>query len=198
MKKIKIAISFLLLALILTGVGCGDFSDQSPKKEGKEKDEKESENEEDYSLYKNKDWDFEIKYPNDWEKEIITDEHSGTAVAFLSPLKDDKDNFQENVVVIAAESKPGDFDELMQEAIESLKNYKHEKLVSHSKKIISGYSGYELVYIDDYSGGVKKQLHCFINADDVWYQILYTADEGNFVEYLAWAEIIINSFKITK
>jgi len=198
MKSIKIVIPFLLLAFILTGVSCGDSFDKDSKKDKEEKEEEKKTEDENYSLYENKSWGFEIKYPDDWEKEVIANEYNGMAVGFLSPLENDEDNFQENIVVIAAEPNPDDFDELMEEAIESLRDYEYGELIDSSEKTISSYPGYELIYTDSYSGEIKKQLHCFINASDVWYQILYTADENKFIKYLARAKTVINSFKIIK
>ena len=196
MKSIKIAISFLLLALVLTGVSCQDGSDKSSDKE-KEKEKKITE-EEEYSFYENKSWGFEIQYPKDWKEELIANEYDGVAVGFLSPLEEKEDSFQENVVVVASEPASGDFDELMEEAIANLEEYEYGELIAYSKKTIAGFPAYELIYTDRYDKDIKKQLHCFINAGDVWYQLLYTAPENTFVDYLPKAKEIINSFKITK
>ena len=47
-------------------------------------------------------------------------------------------------------------------------------------------------------GDLKKTLHCFVDGGEIWYQILYTAQDGSFLEYLPQAKAIINSFKITE
>jgi hypothetical protein len=189
-KKIIIPI-FLLVSLILIGAGCG--------KEDSEESEKEKDEEEkfkDYLNYENEQWEFEIKYPQDWEKQEETFD-SGFTVGFLSPQENDDDLTRENVVVFASLPEQQNFDDLMAQAIEEIPKDSNANLIDYSRVIVSGYPAYKLnySYLDYYSGKLLY-LHYFINAGDKWYQVLYVALESTYSQYLPEAQTIIDSFVI--
>jgi hypothetical protein len=186
-----IILVLILAVLVLIGVGY--------KKENSEKPEEEKNEEEkfeDYSDYKNEQWDFEIKYPNDWGKQEETLD-AGFAVSFLAPQETSDDSAWENVTVLALMPEQQNFDELMAQTIEEIPKDSNANLMDYSKVIVSGYPGYKLSYsyVDYYSGKLQS-LHYFINAGDKWYQILYVALESTYSQYLPQAQTMINSFVI--
>ena len=180
----------LLLVLILIGIGYKGKDSEKPKEEEKE------EKSEDYSNYKNEQWEFEIKYPNDWGKQEETLD-AGFAVSFLAPQETSDDLARENVTVLALMPEQQNFDELMARIIEEIPKDSNANLMDYSKVIVSGYPGYKLSYsyVDYYSGKLQS-LHYFINAGDKWYQALYVALESAYSQYLPQAQIIIDSFVI--
>src|SRR4030042_2545737 len=185
----------LLLVLVLIGVIIG----LGYKKENSEKPEEEKNEEEkfeDYSDYKNEQWEFEIKYPNDWGKQEETLD-AGFAVSFLAPQETSDDLARENVTVLALMPEQQNFDELMARIIEEIPKDSNANLMGYSKVIVSGYPGNKLsfFYLDYYSGKLQS-LHYFINAGDKWYQALYVALESTYSQYLPQAQIIIDSFVI--
>jgi len=176
--------------LVLIGIGYKGKDSEKPKEEEKE------EKSEDYSDYKNEQWEFEIKYPNDWEKQEETLD-AGFAVSFLAPQETSDDLARENVTVLALMPEQQNFDELMARIIEEIPKDSNANLMDYSKVIVSGYPGYKLSYsyVDYYSGKLQS-LHYFINARDKWYQALYVALESTYPQYLPQAQIIIDSFVI--
>lgn len=187
----SIILVLILAALILIGVG---YKKENSEKPEEEKDEEEKF--EDYLNYRNEQWEFEIKYPKDWDKQ----EESldiGFTVGFLTPQENLDDLTRENVVVFASMPEPQDFDDLMAQAIEEIPKDPNANLIDYSKVIVSGYPGYKLSYsYADYYSGKLQSLHYFINAGDKWYQVLYVALESTYSQYLPQAQIIIDSFVI--
>jgi len=143
---------------------------------------------ESYEKYDSVDWGFEIKYPKDWESQIVGEDESGLAIAFLAPSA--------NILVYAFKSSDKDFDELMASGIADFSSSGERNLISDRKTTISGSPAYELIYSSSNLDGEFKYLHYFINAGERWYQILYTAEEGQYEKSLETAEMIIRSFRI--
>jgi len=185
-----IILVLISVVLILIGIGYKGKDSEKPKEEEKE------EKSEDYLDYKNEQWEFEIKYPNDWEKQEETLD-AGFAVSFLAPQEISDDLAWENVTVLALMPGQQNFDELMDQIIEEIPKDSNANLMDYSKVIVSGYPGYKLSYsyVDYYSGKLQS-LHYFINAGDKWYQALYVALESTYSQYLPQAQIIIDSFVI--
>ncbi len=196
MKKLKLAIPFLLLiALVLTGAMC-----EEEERRRKKDDEDEEEKLKDYTLYENEKWDFKIYYPKDWGKEIISDEPEGVAVVFTASAESPEDHFLEGVAVVASVADPyQDFDELMAEIINEIQKSEYGELVNYSEEIIGGYPGYKLIYKETYYEEETKYLHYFVDGGGTWYQIIYGAEnEVKYNKYLEQVEIMIGSFEITK
>lgn len=195
MRKLKFIIVpvLLLAALVLIGASCGEDDRRSRDRDDEE---------EDYLTYENEEWEFEIKYPEDWKKEEEDYSSDEFTIIFTTPPEDEDDEIKENLLVYASTAQPDDFDELMGELIEELSKDSYITLLSNSRVIISGYPGYELsyTYSDYYSEELGEEslqyLHYFINAGDTWYQVLYVALESTYSKYIDQAETMIDSFEI--
>ncbi len=195
MKKLKLAVPFLLLlALVLTGAMC----EEEERKRRKDKDDEEEELK-DYTLYKNEKWNFKIYYPDDWGKEIISDESEGVVVGFTAPAEGPEDYFLEGVAVVASTADPyEDFDELMAEIISEIEEDEYWEMVDYSRETIGGYPGYKMIYTELYYAEEIKYLHYFVDRNDTWYQVIYVAEgDEKYNKYLEKVEIMINSFEIT-
>ncbi|MDP2910659.1 MAG: PsbP-related protein [bacterium] len=185
----------LLLVLVLIGVIIGvGYKKENSEKSEEEKDEEEKF--EDYLNYKNEEWEFEIKYPEGWEKQEESLDN-GFTIGFAAPYKNADDPARENVIVFASMPEQQNFDDLMAQAIEEIPQDSNANLIDYSKVIISGYPGYKLnySYLDYYSGKLLY-LHYFINAGDKWYQALYVALESAYPQYLPQVQAMIDSFVI--
>jgi len=185
MRKLKFVIVpvLLLAVLVLIGADCGE----EERRRSRDEDE-----EEEYLTYENEKWDFEIKYPEDWEKEEEDYSNEEFTVAFITPPEDEDDEVKENLLVYASTAQPDDFDELMADLIEDLSGDPYVTLLDYEKVMVSGYPGYEASYIYE----DIQYLHYFINANDTWYQILYVALESTYSKYLDQAETMIDSLDI--
>ena len=186
MRKLKFVIVpvLFLAALVLIGASCGE----EDRKRSRDKDEEEEE--EKYLTYENEKWDFEIEYPEDWEKEEDDSSLNEFTVAFISPPEDEDDEVRENFLVYVSIPPPGDFDELVADIIEGLS--KDANVLDYEKLMISGYSGYKASYVHD----EIQYLHYFIDAGDAWYQVLYVALESTYSKYIDQVETMIDSFEI--
>lgn len=194
MRKLKFVVASVLLltALILVGASCGEKETRK-----KDRDKEEPEQEENYLTFENKNWNFKIDYPEDWEKEVIAEELDGVAVAFITPEESLTDDFQEYIIVIAAEPNPyEDFDELIGKAIKEFPGQEDMDLIDSSKVIIAGYSSYKLIYTQIEYESELQYLHYFLDSGDVWYQILYVAKKSQYSKYLEQVETVVNSFEV--
>ena len=168
MTKFKPIILLLLVSLLLVGAQCGEDSSRESESKGEEKENKF----ENYLIYENEEWGFEIRYPKDWEKEEDKS-YNQFSIIFVTPQEGPDDMTSENVIVFASIAEPEDFDELMTLIIEDFPQNSDAELSDYSKAMISGYPGYKLEYTyNDYNLGKLLHQHYFINAGDLWYQVL--------------------------
>ena len=129
-KKLKYFIPVILIALVLTGASCGEDDDKKSDRE-KKPDVYAS-----YETYNKESWNFDIKYPEDWEREILTDNREEFVVGFLSPQEGEEDMFTQNLIVFASLSQPQDFDEVMQLGIAEMS--KESSIDMHDYKKVMG------------------------------------------------------------
>ena len=190
-KKMKYFIPVMLIALILTGASCGEDDDKKSDKKKEKVDVYAS-----YDTYEKESWGFDIKYPEDWEREILTNTTEEFVVGFLSPKEGKDDLFTQNLIVYASLAQPQDFDELMQIGIEEMSKNPSVDLDSSKKVMISGSPAYEVKYSVADVTVTFKYLHYFINGGKFWYQVLYTADEEGYATFVAEAQKMIDSFII--
>lgn len=185
----------LLLVLALIGVLIGVGNKEEGSKES-EKEKKEEEKSEDFLNYRNEQWEFEIKYPEEWEKQEESLDN-GFTIGFVAPYENTDDFARENVIISVSMPEEQNFDDLMAQIIKEISETSDVDLIDYSKVTLSGYPGYKLNYsYFDYYGGKLVYLHYFINAEDKWYQALYVALESTYPQYLLQAQTIINSFAI--
>lgn len=189
-KKLKYFIPVMLVALILTGASCGDDDEKSDRKK-KKTDVYAS-----YDEYEKNDWGFEIKYPDDWEKEVLGESTEEFMVAFITPEEGRDDTYSQNVIVYASLAQPQDFDELMQDAIAEMSDTPSVDMDSYRKVTISGHPAYVVKYSIADVAVTFKYLHYFIDGGEFWYQIMYMANEEGYSTFIDEAEKMIESFTI--
>lgn len=189
-KKLKYFIPAILIALVLIGASCD--KDDDKKSDRKEKPDIYAS----YEEYEKTDWGFDIKYPNDWKKEILSDTAEGFVVGFLSPEESDDDMFAQNIIVFTSLPQPQDFEEAMKYGLEEMSANPSIKVHSYKKVMVSESPAYVIEYsavdiVTDF-----KYLHYFIDGGEFWYQILYTADREGYEVFVDEAQKIIDSFTI--
>ena len=189
-KKLKYFIPVMLIALILTGASCEDDDDK--KSDRKKKPDVYAS----YDEYEKNDWGFEIKYPDDWEKEVLGESTEEFMVAFITPEEGKDDTYSQNLIVYASLPQPQDFDELMQAAIAEMSDTPSVDMDSYRKVTISGHPAYVTKYSIADVAVTFKYLHYFIDGGDFWYQIMYMADEEGYSTFIDEAEKTIESFTI--
>jgi len=186
MKKPKIIIFFLLIALVLVGASCGE------KKDGATIEEENG-----YIVYSNESWNFEFKYSEDWDLEFEEESDVNLAFALNSPRQDDSIEASAGFLIVAYIPEEGKiFNEEVQKSIDQLKV--GQVLIDYSEKSLAGRYAYEVIYSDSPSDPKTKQLHYFVDGGDIWYQLLYMAKQDIYNNHLGTIEDMINSFKIIK
>lgn len=179
MKKIKfIVLALLLVALVLIVVNY---------KRG------------DYNTYKNENWSFQISYPTDWIQQLINESEEGVIIGFFSPQEDSEDTFSENVSITATiKDLSKDFETLVEEGIENLKQEEYRSKIEHSKVKLAGLSGYKISYIETSPDANELQfLHYWLEGkDNKVYILIYNAETNKYSKYWKKAKKSINSFKI--
>ncbi len=190
-KKLNFVLClFLLTALVLVGASCGESSSKSKSKKEEEPKEK-------YLTYKNTDWNFQIDYPEKWEEDVAEQGTDYVMIAIVSPAENDKDNFQENLVVAVGLPDPyNSFEDLMQGIIEDSSDEQYIKDFKYSKVKVAGYPAYKFTYTELWEEGNLKYLFYFLDAGDRWAYLLYTAEEDSYSEYLDQVEEMVDSFKL--
>lgn len=163
-----------------------------------------------WSVYRNEDFRFEIKYPLDWiEIEVLDEEilsggiFSGSgevlSVMFLSPEENSlKTRLQEHVTVGAKKlSSEVTLDEFSKGQIDYLKNIQGFEIIESEYIVFADLLVYKLVYTikDNPSIINSKTLHIFVIKDDYSYTITYIADINRYSDFLGIADKMINSLK---
>ena len=187
----KYFIPIILGALILTGASCKEDKDEKSDKKKEKVDVYAN-----YEEYEKSDWGFDIKYPEDWEKRILSEDTAGLTIGFLSPKEDEGDMFTQNLIVFASLPQSSDFDEIMQIGIAEMSKDPSINIDGYRKLMVSGHPAYVIEYSVTDVTTEFKYLHYFIDGGDFWYQILYTANEEGYSVFINEAQKIIDSFII--
>lgn len=142
---------------------------------------------------------YEISYLETWSKE-----QKGATIFFLSPQKNKKDLFQENVNIIQQDlsSQPmtlEDYTDLTKQQV--LKVLGSSSIVSLKTIDFAGQKAREMIYNmpKNHSSGRNFNLKLyqiwFIKEDKV-YLFTYTAEKSEYDNYLGIAKRTIDSFKL--
>ena len=178
MKKIK----FIVLALVLAALVLIVLSYKK----------------EDYNIYKNESWSFQISYPTDWIQQLINEAEEGVIIGFFSPQEDSEDTFSENVSVTATIKDPSkDFEMLVEEGLENLEQEENRSAIENSKVKLAGLSGYKIFYTETSDESELQFLHYWLEGkNEKVYIVIYSAEISKYSEYWKKAKKIIDSFKI--
>ncbi|HLD02225.1 MAG TPA: PsbP-related protein [Candidatus Nanoarchaeia archaeon] len=138
--------------------------------------------------------DYSLAYPPEW---VVQD--NGIFVYFKTPLEDDSDKLQENVVVYTTplESKDQDLTSFFQQSVQALiDTTKGFTLIAHEETTLSSEPAQKIVYTEDSEFGKIKYLQVFTIKDGNVYILTYTAPVETYDDHVAEAEQAISSFKI--
>jgi len=185
-KRIRFVMPLLLFALILVGASCN-------KEEGGSGVIEEGN---DYTVYSNDDWGFKFRYSEDWNLEYEKESETNLAVAFNSPLRGGSTKSNAGLLIVAYIPEKGQiFSQESQKHINQLEA--NQILIVYSEEVVSRRNSYKAIYVDSPSDPKTRQLHYFVDGGDIWYQILYMAEQEVYNDYLEIVEEMVNSFEIT-
>ncbi|KPJ55102.1 hypothetical protein AMJ47_01085 [Parcubacteria bacterium DG_72] len=148
-------------------------------------------------FYADEEWGFEFNYPADWEEQSLTQREGMVSFAINAPIEEESGGSAASFFILAFNPTEGQvFSVEMENSIEQVEAA--GILISQSQRTIADSNALELAYVDKPVDPESKQLHYFIDQGNTWYQLLYTAKQDKFDEYLPEIEKMIESFRITK
>jgi hypothetical protein len=151
-----------------------------------------------YALYEDEGQGFSIKYPAEWE--VKTDDESGAAVIFLSPLENDLDFFKEsiNIVVQDISANPMSLGKYTETAIFQMRAVfkQYLNVVESTGTKLSGLPAHRFTFTGTGDGAQLKYMSTWTIKGYTAYQVTYVALNSKFDQYLDKAQAMIKSFKI--
>ncbi|PWT72244.1 MAG: hypothetical protein C5B59_16195 [Bacteroidetes bacterium] len=136
---------------------------------------------------------FTIEYPNNW-----TTKSDARGIAFLSPMENDSDGFQENfsVVIQDLSNHPISLNQyvgLTKDIL--LKQYQATDFENEKLKTFAGRPATGIIYKMHFQGHELKVRQYFFIANKTVFIIAYTAEPSKFAKYEGTAMQAITSFK---
>lgn len=153
-----------------------------------------------YIAYTNSNYQFSLKYPQDWLRRDLDDPITGEVVVLTSPLENNTDPFAEKVS-IAVEflpQKSTNLEEYSQTVIERVRQNKANNLEVYQerKTRINQAPARMIVYSRQEEGLLIRQMEVFTIKNDRVYIAIYTAERVKYSKFLETAEKIIDSWDI--
>jgi serine/threonine-protein kinase len=154
----------------------------------------------DFASYVNDDYQFQLKYPQDWSHRELSDPITGGVAVLASPLETDADLFQEKVYITVEylASEPTTLEEYTNTVLERIKQQKGNEIeVYQDRKTTIGKLPARMVIYSRQEDGLQlRQMEVFTIKNNQVYIAIYTAERAKFSKFLDTAEKIINSWEI--
>ncbi|MGL4882597.1 MAG: protein kinase domain-containing protein [Waterburya sp.] len=154
----------------------------------------------DFDSYVNDDYQFQLKYPQDWSNQELSDPITGGVAVFASPLETDADLFQEKVYITVEylASEPTTLEEYTNTVLERIKQQKGNEIEVYQdrKTTIAKLPARMVIYSRKEDGLQLRQMEVFTIQNNQVYIAIYTAERAKFSKFLDTAEKIINSWEI--
>ena len=153
-----------------------------------------------FDNYVNDEYEFAVKYPQDWLVKELNDPITGAIVVFNSPTEKYSDIFPEKVY-ITVESLSTDISNLEQytqivlDRIEQSKG-SNVKVYDEFETTIDGSPARTVIYSRQDNGFNLKQMETFTIRNGKAYTAIYTAEATEFSEFSDIAQKIIDSWEI--
>lgn len=149
-----------------------------------------------FTSYENQEKFLKMKYPDNWDKQALSNAVSQEVVKFISPQKDGA-RFQEQVIVMVERSSDrtlNDYTNLSKQEI--LKLDKNAKIVEDRESTLAEQSGHRVVYTTKEGDRDLKKLQVWTLKHDRAYLITYQAEAGKYEEFLPVVEKMIKSVEV--
>jgi eukaryotic-like serine/threonine-protein kinase len=154
----------------------------------------------DFDSYVNNDYQFKLKYPQDWSHRELSDPITGGVVVFASPLETDTDLFLEKVYITVEylASNSTTLQEYTNDVFERIKQEKGNKIeVYQDRRTKVNQLPARMVIYSRQEGGLQlRQMEVFTIKNNQVYIAIYTAERAKFSKFLDTAEKIIDSWEI--
>jgi hypothetical protein len=149
----------------------------------------------DYLTYTNSQYGFSMSYPVTWTKQENT---GGSVVTFQSPSEGRDDLYLESMKVIVEDLSANPM---------SIEQYKNAQLakkqtLSGFNKImdgpykVSGFNGWKIAYTAD-TGMLMEWVEIYTIKGTTAYDLIFSAQESHYYNYVVSMDTMINSFQFT-
>ncbi|WYL92811.1 MAG: protein kinase [Gloeotrichia echinulata IR180] len=151
---------------------------------------------ENFLPYENSQSGIKLKYPEGWERQDINNIITGEIVIFLSPKKSSNDPFPEKVT-ISVEKFDGTLEQSSKVFRQEIsKNLPDAKIIDESSITLANKPGSKLIFTGKIGQDNLKTLQVWTLKNEQAYTITYTANIGDYDEFIQTAETMIKSFGI--
>ncbi|BAZ46670.1 serine/threonine protein kinase [Chondrocystis sp. NIES-4102] len=154
----------------------------------------------DFASYVNEDYQFQLKYPQNWSYQELSDPITGGVVVFTSPLETDADLFLENVYITVEDlsSKSTTLEEYTKIIFARIQQEKGNEIEVYQdrKTKIAKFPARRIIYSRQEEGILLRQMETFTIRNNQVYIAIYTAERAKFSKFLDTAEKIVNSWEI--
>ena len=153
-----------------------------------------------FTNYVNDDYQFSIKYPENWSHQELDDPITGEVVVFTSPLETNADLFLEKVYITVEylSSESTTLEQYTQIVFERINQEKGNEIeVYQDRKTKIGESPARMVVYSRKEEGLQlRQMEAFTIKNNQVYIAIYTAERAKFSKFLGTAEKMIDSWEI--
>ena len=153
-----------------------------------------------FANYVNDDYQFAIKYPQNWLQQQLDDPITGEVVVFATPPETTMDLFIEKLY-ISVEYLPSEatsLEQYTQTVFERINQTKGGEIKVHedSKTTIDKSPARKVIYSRKEGGLQLKQMETFTIKNNQVYIAIYTAERAKFSKFYSTVEKIIDSWEI--
>lgn len=153
-----------------------------------------------FKIYSNDNYEFEIKYPQDWSSRNLEDPITGEVVVFSSDTETATDSYQESLYITVEylPSATTTLEEYTQTVFERIKQARGRdvEVYQDRKTKIGKYPARRVIYSREENGLQLRQMETFTIKEDKVYVAIYTAERAKFSKFLKTAKKMIASWKI--
>ncbi|MGF1590005.1 MAG: PsbP-related protein [Pleurocapsa sp.] len=153
-----------------------------------------------FASYVNDDYQFEIKYPQDWAKRQLDDPITGEIVVFASALENDADLFLEKVSIAVEylSSEPTSLEQYTQTVFNRINQTKGSEIEAYEEfeTTIDSFPARAVIYSRQEGKLQLKQMEAFTIRNNQVYIAIYTAERAKFSKFYGTVEKMIDSWEI--
>ena len=196
LRKKLIALCLFVTAFVFNGCS----PEEETRKEQTTIQEKSNEEavEQNFNTYKNDEFGIQLNYPNTYQ---VKEGLMGTVAAFLSPLKDSTDLFQENLTVLVQDlsSQPMTLKEFTELSLSQIPQVITDaNIISSEAASLAGNPANKVVYTGKQGQYNLKWMQLWTIVDTSAYLLTYTTEIDEYDDYSKEALPMVDSFAIVK
>ncbi len=153
-----------------------------------------------FASYINDDYQFEIKYPQDWSKRQLDDPITGEIVVFASTLETDADLFLEKVSIAVEylSAEPTSLEQYTQTVFNRINQTKGSEIEAYEEfeTSIDSFPARAVIYSRQEGNLQLRQMEAFTIKNNQVYIAIYTAERAKFAKFYGTVKKMIDSWEI--